>query len=331
MSLKYTCQLRNSFGLICFLLIAGQSLLAQSYQPFPAESATWKVARCWYFFQPGWHDTYTLTIDGSDTLYQGEVYKKIMMTEHLHHGVAFDSIYPTRFLGGLREEGKRIFIFQSWASVDTTAHLIYDFNYTNVGDTIYTSSLFGPASTMFPHVLTGIDSILIGSTYHKRLFLQDPGSPWLTEEWIEGVGSTWGLPFATVWSITDNSYDLTCFYRDGHLQYGNPSPSFGYCQPPYPTFACDSVLNSTSWLLPAQGNLRLFPNPTTDQVTLEWDGDLQSGTLVQIYSMIGQLLYSRDLMGNRIELQLGRLENGQYLVIVRAGNKVLTSPMVIHR
>jgi hypothetical protein len=26
---------------------------AQSYLPFPTDSATWNVARCWYLFLPG--------------------------------------------------------------------------------------------------------------------------------------------------------------------------------------------------------------------------------------------------------------------------------------
>ncbi|MCF8239599.1 MAG: T9SS type A sorting domain-containing protein [Saprospiraceae bacterium] len=307
------------------------SLSAQTYQPFPTENATWNVSRCWYFFQPGWHDTYALTMDGSDTLYQGEVYKQIWMTQHLVHGPMYDTIYPPQFFGGLREEGKRIFMFQTWASVDTTAHLIYDFNATNVGDTIYTSALFGPASTMYGHIVKAVDSVLVGGQYHKQLLLQHPEKIYETEEWIEGIGSTWGLPFATVWSITDNSYDLTCFYQDGHLSYGNPSPSYAYCQPPYPESSCDSVVTSVGDVaLPDGQAIWIFPNPAHDQVIVEVM-DVGNDAELEIWSMMGQRVWYQHTPEEQTRIDVHDMAPGLYVILYRSRDKVRTGRLSINR
>ncbi len=161
---------------IIVISITDNKLVAQTYQPFPTDSATWTVVRCSYFLAPGWYDKYALSMDGSDTLYNGHLYKKINISEHQFHGITFDSIYPTQFFGGIRESNKEIFIFQKWASVDTTVHLVYDFNNTNIGDTIYTSALSGSSSILLGHLITGTDSINIGAQYHKRLYLQDPSN-----------------------------------------------------------------------------------------------------------------------------------------------------------
>jgi hypothetical protein len=208
----------------------------------------WEVYRCWYFYQPGWHDKYTFTMDGSDTIYNGNVYKKINIIEHHLPGTIYDSLHAPVFFGGLRESGKKIYIFQIWASIDTLPHLIYDFNHTNLGDTIYTNVLSGSKQS-YGHIVKSVDSVLVGSNYHKRLYLQDTGSIYNTEYWIEGIGSSWGLPFATFWSITDNSYDLSCYNTTNQVVYQNPSPTFGMCTGTLPVVnckassSCDTVKN----------------------------------------------------------------------------------------
>ena len=88
------------------------NLHSQSYQAFPTGAASWEVTRCWYFYDPGWHDKYTFTMDGTDTLKDGLLYKKIYITNHHLPGTVHDTIYPTEFFGGLREVNKQVFIYQ---------------------------------------------------------------------------------------------------------------------------------------------------------------------------------------------------------------------------
>ena len=252
--------------LLAFLFSFSNYSISQIYQSFPTDEATWQVTRCWYFYEPGWYDSHTFKMDGTDTLYNGEVFKKIFVTNHHLPGTVHDTIYPTEFFGGMREENKQVFIFQHWASVDTSVMLVYDFNNTNIGDTIYTNVLSGNPN-LFGHLVTATDSVLIGNNYHKRLHLEDVNNSYNTEYWIEGVGSSWGLPFATFWSITDNSYDLSCFYESQDLKYENPSPVYGYCQAP-PSITCE-IISSVENELEIENQLfEMFPNPASDEVTI---------------------------------------------------------------
>jgi hypothetical protein len=83
---------------------------AQAYQPFPTSDTSWNVARCWYLVAGGWNDTYKRTVDGADTLYMGNTYKKVYVKKHEIHG-AWDSIYPHPFFGGMRAINKQVFMF----------------------------------------------------------------------------------------------------------------------------------------------------------------------------------------------------------------------------
>lgn len=226
---------------------------------------------------------------------------------------------------------KRIYIFQSWGTVDTTAHLMYDFNQNHVGDIIYTSALFGPASNMYGHVITSLDSVLVGGIYHKRFHLQNPDNPFETEQWIEGIGSLWGLPFATVWSITDNSYDLACFYRNGHLSYLNPSPTFGYCQGPLPDISCDSLLNSTETGIPQTDmGLAIFPNPASQQVTIQAE-DAHYPENIQIWTSTGQLVGQQIMVEGQARIDVADWTPGLYIITGYNRDRMMTGKLLISR
>lgn len=269
---------------------------AQTYRPFPTGDASWKVGRCWYFYPGGWYDEVTFDMDGRDTLINSVSYKKVIMKHRHAPGTAFDSSY-VRILGGMRESGRKIFFVSEELCGDTLERLIYDFNYENVGDTIYTNVLLFGFTDKVPHVISAIDSVLVGAAYHRRLHLTDTlGNPW--ESWIEGVGSNWGLAYAKYWIITDNSYDLVCFNSNGGLKYQNPSPGFAYCLPPLPAMECDtgvlpdsgctaeilfSRMHDTVWFSGSSNHVNL--------ATFQWtfgDGEIATGQSTQhIYDHTG--------------------------------------------
>lgn len=292
-------------------LLPFSMLLSQEYQAFPKASAEWEVIRCFYFFQPGWHDIYKISMDGQDTLYQGESYKKLYITQHLKHGPSFDSIYPVEFFGGIREENKQIYIFQKWASVDTTEHLIYDFTNTELGDTIYTSCLAGTSDILLEHLVIASDSVLIGEKYHKRIMLQDLYNSLNTEYWIEGVGSSWGLPFASFWSITDNSYDLSCYYQDFGFKYSNPDPQFSYCLAPLPEINCDTL---QSFVEDVSDNFEttVYPNPFSSNLKIQLE--YRENWHVLIYDIQGAIRTQFRFDGDETELNLSDLNNGLYIL-----------------
>jgi len=233
--MKFTPSKQYIALLISFCFI---SAFARQYHPFPTAQASWKIGRCWYFFPPGWYDQITVTLSGDDTLINFRSYKKLLITYRLIHGGTFDSSY-TRILGGMREDDRKIYIVSEEFCLDTLERVIYDFGDYTVGDTIRTDVLTNAPPSKVPHVVTAIDSVRVGTAWHRRIHLSDT-SGFASESWIEGVGSNWGLPYATYWMLTDNSYDLVCFNHLGGLKYQNPSPAYGFCTPPLPEITCDT-------------------------------------------------------------------------------------------
>lgn len=303
---------------------------AQTYQPFPTSSATWEVARCWYFYQPGWYDKYTFTMDGTDTLNNGESFKKIYVINHHLPGTVHDTIYPTEFFGGLRESNKQIFIYQVWASTDTSVQLVYDFNNTNIGDTIYTNVLSGNPN-LFGHLVADTDSVLVGTQFHKRLLLQDIYNSYNTEYWIEGIGSSWGLPFSSFWSITDNSYDLSCFYKNQELKYQNPAPTYGFCQTPHPTITCE-IVSSIASEQDLKGDLfSMYPNPASNEVTLSVNDPYFTDMSLNIYDITGVLVRSITLDHRQLQVNVRDLKSGVYIVILKSQDLIESKKLVVNR
>lgn len=69
------------------------------------------------------------------------------------------------------------------------------------------------------------------------------------------------------------------------------------------------------------GNLSLFPNPSSDQVTLQFDAESSGTYTVEIYNALGQQLSSRQLNimpgGYRHDITVRDYTDGIYFVTVR--------------
>lgn len=319
--------------LLFIIVLLAVSTNAQTYHPFPTGSASWKIVRCFYFYQPGWHDEYTLTMDGTDTIHNGMAFKKITISNHHLPGTVNDTTYPTEFFGGLRELNKQIFIWKVWSSADTTVKLVYDFNDETVGDTIFTNVLTGNPNS-FGHLITGKDSVIVGTQYHTRLHLQDPNNIYNLEDWIEGVGSSWGLPFATYWSATDNSYDLTCFDESQQLQYGNPNPIYSYCQAPLPVVICDSLVSSVSEQSSKDVSFNLYPNPSSGTITISMNsqGNEKGKISVKITDVLGQEIMNDKLLiitGSSTTIDMNDFAKGIYFMRIEDENRNVVNRKIV--
>ena len=278
---------------------------AQSYHPMPTGSAQWNMARCWYFYPAGWHDLYYITMDGTDTILNGKTYKKLYHTTHHAPGTEFDSTY-THFLGGMREVNKQVFMFSEWLCLDTIARMIYDFNDVVQGDTIYTQVLTNGLTQFIPHYVTAVDEMEIKGSPRRQIHLTDENG-FFNEIWTEGIGSSMGLVYATYWLLTDNSYDLNCFYEGSDLQYTNPSPQYAFCTAPYPESECLPVLSAQD---PGEDPLEvvLYPNPVSSSLYIESPMQIET---MQIYNAIGMKILDIPFIP---ELNMSCLPTGLYFV-----------------
>lgn len=81
--------------------------------------------------------------------------------------------------------------------------------------------------------------------------------------------------------------------------------------------------------LPAAG-LSVVPNPNAGEFTLKLDGAPGQQYTVYVQTMLGQTVFSSEASGNTLmELKLGDLPDGMYLVRLQAGNEVINTVKTI--
>jgi hypothetical protein len=64
-----------------------------------------------------------------------------------------------------------------------------------------------------------------------------------------------------------------------------------------------------------------YPNPTTDYLTLEIEGDVQTQYLVSLYDMQGKLLQNKKITSNQTTIFMGNLVPSTYFVKVIQGSQ----------
>lgn len=289
------------FTLVFFIL--SFNLSAQQYKPFPMRDAYWiYMLDNGTFSDPQFprprYRYIQLMFDGKDTTINGHTYKTIIQREYADsslnpgqpiHSNKIANLPDTQVLA-IREDNKKIKAYMlpgAGANYDTSEIVLYDFNY-NVGDTIKTD--YG---SMYGNVITGSDSVLVSSAYHKI---------WRTntvQYIIEGVGSGLGLYLL---ANGQNTVYLSCFNQAG---YGSYSPDSANCfyihKYGTPTGVGEVQASETE--------ISVSPNPFTNEIIIK----AQISIEVRLYNSIGQLVLTNNVV-NSERINTSTLPAGVYYV-----------------
>ena len=308
------------FVFVCFAKID----IAQVYQPFPTDSASW-IERSQQWNIP-WMDQqdYEYFLDG-DTVLLGLNYHKLFKTklesDYQLFGsgpfVLYAGPYMTdtnKYIGAIREDGlKRIYFFPDTATI-TAEQLLYDFN-LNVGDTLpysYNNSSY----FLGQNYVSQIDSILLGSVYHKRFQISSyAGYPDYVSI-IEGVGSTFGLleMFIDPFEWSDN---LTCYKHNGTTVYTDGAFSTT-CSLPTPV-----GINEHS----QENQISLFPNPSTGIVNLKTP--FSEKAEIEICDVLGSRILYSEHASFEFSIDLSQQQKGIYFLKAKSGNKISTTQKIV--
>jgi hypothetical protein len=107
-------------------------------------------------------------------------------------------------------------------------------------------------------------------------------SGFFTDTWTEGMGSDMGLAYATYWILTDNSYDLNCFYTGNTLAYQHPSPTYEFCTPPLPPGECSPTTSNDPDI--SAEDVVIFPNPSSFRFKIETTANFDR---LAMYNVVG--------------------------------------------
>jgi len=284
-----------TFALLIFELIAH----GQIYYPLPNNNALWRVSYYDGAFCNGSYPSAELQYESAgDTTINSLTYHK-----YIKSGVNLQVCYPYPLsaIYYIRDDttAKKIYLFYN--GVDS---LLYDFT-LQPGDTIsgfLVSSAYYLCQFSLYNTLRikSIDSVMVGSKYHRRWNIAD--SCVQQRSYIEGIGSNAGL-VESYFTFERGSY-LDCFSINGQNLFPDTNAS---CYP----------LSTGELASTVQGKLSFYPNPLTSSSTLQLNTQLKDAEVV-IYDVVGKEILSKKLTGSKMEIEKGSLESGVYFVRVRS-------------
>lgn len=293
--------------LLFFLISLNSKVKSQQYNIFPlVDSANWRMYYgCGDAFLCSEDLLYDYSIQGDTSIF-GQVYKKLFISGtklYIHH---FGSpncclIYPSNgYVGAIRQDtiSRKVFVFEPNFNSDS---LLYDFT-LDVGDTLKSSLL----SNIFlcdssDLIVTEIDSVLIGSTYHKK---------WIFNcylEYIEGIGSTID-PFGVY--NRENGINLICFKYNDTPVYLTGANSWT-CDIP---LKVDNPLNRSSTIS--------CNNFVTDLLKIHFDHNnfKTDKYVISISNNLGEIVFRKkhtDTL-SELQLQLDWLASGMYFLKIES-------------
>jgi hypothetical protein len=296
--MNFFTHIRKLIILFCTLFLFRATLFSQTYYKIPSD--TNHYWRQFSICQPNPN-----AVNRYD--YQIRYYKDTVINSKIYNlyqrfgrswGFEFCSSFTKR--GFLRQDTltKKIFILDA----NFVERPLYDFSKLVVGDTLqhYNKALNSVVTLTVQHMDT---AYLNDGTKHKAQWVSNNNC------FIEGVGSIFGglygddqLPFTP----NNISEQLMC--------YGFISPFFnlmdGITQQIYICSLVPATVGMEEYFF-NQIDINIFPNPVRDKLHLELGFQVGNAKL-SIYNTLGQIIYSKDGIDKKEEIDLGFLRSGVY-------------------
>ena len=244
----------KKLALLTVLVLTILQTNGQSYIPILAGNTKWMTIE--QFTDPGNPNaSYFFSKTNGDTIINSAPYTIIDRLD-----------LPSCFL---RENNGLVYCKYSNSSLfDTTEFLLYNFQ-LRLGDTMQLPSA-GYELIFYPGIVTSVDSLLIGSSFHKRIEIS---GMWKQVIFIEGIGSMQGLFYQEI-PMVDWMVELICFSRNDTIFSldGTGTTYTGNC------WQFVSVEETAS------SKLSIFPNPARDYIELSGQKILKT----ELYTINGQ-------------------------------------------
>jgi hypothetical protein len=242
-----------------------------------------------------------------DTIIGGMVYKKIL--------ISYDEFMTEWSLEGfIREEDSKIY----QRDLNDNEGLLYDFD-VEVNDTIsiFNCLGFGWWTGWSVEVfVSSIDSIWIEpeNKFRKRIVIKPVSGPnFLSESWIEGMGSEAGVVFSgfKIAGPTGTIYSLLCYYESENIIYQHPDHSVCF----YPIVDVPETVT-------AKFLCEVYPDPVKGTAFICYKGDGEGAIRAVILNSMGAVVEEREFqLPGYLQIFSSDFHSGMYLYNLFRGNE----------
>lgn len=275
-------------------------LYGQGNFPFPDSAALWVQTYSFMSVQPPLPVEFQveavadLQIDGRDTLINSVMYSQLTdaITDQ-YYGAIMDDAGTVRFV----------------PADSINSYILFDFN-VNAGDTINDVICY----LGFPGQMTGpqLMTVIVSNVFNdpqwegRRVVTHSEGA-----EWIEGIGHRQGL-LAEPWiNISMYQVMLECMSHNDTVRF------MPWAYPPFPgSGACEPLImqaDNQDFFLPTMP-VSIFPNPGNDELNIDRNSAASKPAMIEIYSVIGELVRSEKATDPAIRISTSDLPPGCYSI-----------------
>ena len=200
---------------------------------------------------------------------------------------------------------KTIFSMKSPDTIDyTTSYSQYRSSNYNYRRMKQTNDSYTPCS-FCADTLVGMDFGYIHLTT-TNIYIEGCGSGYYEKLWTDGIYTNYG----------SNNY--LQYFKKGTETWGTP-------------------LDTTDWNVPyslKENNklsnvFKVFPNPTSDQITIYFPGIKQGKCHFELYSLPGTIVLESGLKDQQTRISLGRLSKGMYIFKLLNDNNLIVQQKII--
>lgn len=292
------------FLLIVFFVNTGHG---QGYIPFPISNAhwgiTWSTNDCLLSNIPDANYQYAIS---GDTVIGNLAYSKISRTGLSGYYCPPPLINGNGYIGAIRNDVVSKKVFLVLAGFDSEI-IFYDFNIT-VGDTLEGFFAMNVGSGLCQNLIVGsIDSILIGTSYRKRI---EVSAIYCHSYIIEGIGSIRGLfePMSTM----EETGSLNCFAQNGYTLYPDTNTT------------CNLITGIPENGL-ASKIFKVFPNPAKNYFQIEFNNEIIGDNLaIDVFDIMGNLVNcDMEKSFHKVDVNTKNLSKGIYHVLIYNNEQII--------
>ncbi|MCC6725184.1 MAG: T9SS type A sorting domain-containing protein [Saprospiraceae bacterium] len=282
-------------ALLVFALLL-PALPSFSQTEFAPVGATWSYA----------YQTYWTNFNGFFVLnYEKDTVLNNYACKKLHASILDSSLVQVQQQDYfIRQSGDSI--FTEFAGLDFSIFLFK--NKYQVNETVEFGFLWND-----PLTVSAVENLTFGGQSTQKFTLDSDGFLFDQTAIYERFGPVLGF-FQSWWGVAvdGESYRLLCYKDDDFplAEVGN-GPCFG--------------LTPTVENAPSTGNLTVFPNPTSDEITFDFHEKNVGSISVSILGLTGQLMLKRTLQAS-CRLDVSSLPNGIYF-----GNAVADGQLLLFK
>ena len=284
-----------AFSLISFLQ-------AQSYHPLVETGKLWSTYHWNMIPNPPTSDY--IKFEG-DTVFGTVTYKKVLKTEH-------ENMTQWTYYGAIREDAQKKVYLQRAYTLNNEI-LLYDFNIIP-GD-----SLLLVTNPNY-YILDSVGTITLATGEQRKSYMLHYTGYACNDTWVEGIGSiTYGVMNPAFCGFVGDSPSMLCAWENDTLKYHGSL---------YPLCF---VLTGISDLPQDGQNIKVFPNPATDKITITYSQVTQEDIDVTIFTINGEALLNQKFRySNPLDMDVSRLVKGIYLVKIQTRDLLDVEKLVIY-